>query len=307
MSSKKNNSGFLDALFNYLFKMIIKIIFYGILGIFLILFSFRWLSIPNKSKGIETQENQEALQMVERFIIDTGQPYYYRGVVDKYFNESIAIVISGLQQHPVWGWIKPADGIISTRYLEYLEKKAIAYNENKNIKQSLLDFISAVNTLQMNHQINVVDMFEAGSLAFANGILVGWADDLAVEFLYGDDESRKENVAEAFRQAILVSELYFPITNMICLIIGTIFSIGGLVAIWLTRSADSIGHAFMLGFGAEIGEAVLFHGGYYYTTGRLIITRQEVYITIAVAFFMGFVGISVYKKYHRNKQIKGGR
>ncbi len=271
--------------------------------IFVIALSVSWTMIPNRIGGVQNQESKNAFHTVESFLIESGQPYYYRGKADETFEESLAGVISGLQQHSVWGWSRPADGVLSNEFLKHLKGKAEAYNENEAIKQSLLRFIDAVDVLKEDRQINVVHGFEAASLAFANGIFVGWADDLAVKFLYDDSEATMEAALRSFRQAVLISELYFPITSMVFLMIGMVFSIGGLIAVWLARNANDMKHAFSLGFGAEVAEAVVFHIGYYYTTQKVSITQNEVFITIGVGVLMGCVAMKVYSD-HRKKLMR---
>lgn len=146
--------------------------------------------------------------------------------------------------------------------------------------------------------------FQISSLTFANGIFVGWADDLTIKLFHSDSSYDKEAASTAFRGAILKGEQEYPMATAIFNLLGAFFSIGGLIAIWLARSAANAKEAFNLGFWAEIVESVLFHTGYYTTVGASAITGAEVLITLVVALIMGGVATQINKKYRLMTQTK---
>lgn len=134
------------------------------------------------------------------------------------------------------------------------------------------------------------------SLAFANGILVGWADNLAVALFHDGSSSALND----FSRAINIGERKFPVPILICTIIGTFLSIGGVIAVLMARSAESVGQAFALGFFAEIGEGIVYNVGYYATTGRNGVTPEEIGVTFIVAIIMGFVAMGVNSRASHN-------
>lgn len=137
---------------------------------------------------------------------------------------------------------------------------------------------------------------QIASLFFMNGILVGWADNLATAFFFDGSSS----AARDFRDAILTGERHYPITVLIWVIIGTFLSVGGVIAVLMARSASSSGEAFKLGFFAEIAEGVIYHIGYFVSTDRVGLTPEEFGLTFVAAIIMGFIAMGVHsgaKKY----------
>ena len=141
-----------------------------------------------------------------------------------------------------------------------------------------------------------VNGFQIASLTFANGVFDGWADDLAVKLFHADSTYQKEAALNAFRDAILKGEREYPLATAIFNLLGAIFSIGGLIAVWLARSAANAKDAFNLGFWAEIVESAVFHAGYFATVGASALSGVEVLITLVVAVLMGVVAIQLNKK-----------
>ena len=139
------------------------------------------------------------------------------------------------------------------------------------------------------------------SFSFIDGILVGWADEAYVWLFHSEEPEMARIVTKAFRGAALLGEEEHPITVLIFLLLGTIFSIGGVIAVWVARNADNLNHAFALGFWAEIVEAGAYHTGYYHTMQKSALSFEEVGITVVVAIVMGLVAQSVWKKYHKQK------
>jgi len=137
-----------------------------------------------------------------------------------------------------------------------------------------------------------VSGFQVASLSFANGVLVGWADNIAAAVLSSNDYE-KERMLAAFRNAILAGEQQYPVAVLIFVIIGTFLSVGGVVAVLLARSAKSSGEAFKLGFFAEIAEGVVYNVGYYATTGVNGVTPEEIGLTLVAAIIMGLVAVGV--------------
>lgn len=142
-----------------------------------------------------------------------------------------------------------------------------------------------------------VNAFQISSLTFANGVFDGWADDLAVRLFYSDSAYEKQSALSAFREAVLKGEQEYPMATAIFNLIGAIFSIGGVIAVWLARSAASSKEAFNMGFWAEIVESVVFHAGYYATVGKSSVSGMEVILTLVVAVFMGAVATQLNKKH----------
>ncbi len=166
----------------------------------------------------------------------------------------------------------------------------------------LLTFLFAWLTIPSEK--NEVNAFQVSSLTFANGVFDGWADDLAIKLFHSESNHNKESARIAFRGAILKGEQEFPLATTIFNLLGAFFSVGGLIAVWLARSAANTSEAFTLGFWAEIIESLVFHIGYYKTVGSSSVTGQEVLITIVVAVIMGFVAQQVNKKYGNRTQTK---
>ena len=133
------------------------------------------------------------------------------------------------------------------------------------------------------------------SLAFANGIFVGWADNIAA-WLLTDTEQDRLFALKKFRDAILIGERESPVLVAVFVLFGTLLSIGGVIAVWMARSAASLGAAFRLGFFAEIAEGVAYNVGYYATTGKSGVSTEEAGITLIVALFMGIVAIFVFRR-----------
>lgn len=137
--------------------------------------------------------------------------------------------------------------------------------------------------------------FDIASLTFANGIFDGWADNLAVKFLYADYQ--QESAKEAFRNAILIGEKDFPMATAIFNVLGAFLSIGGVIAVWVARSAANSSEAFSFGFWAEVIESIVFHAGYYTTVGESSVTGMEVVITLIVAVIMGIVAVQINRRH----------
>lgn len=143
-----------------------------------------------------------------------------------------------------------------------------------------------------------VSGFEISSLTFANGVFDGWADDLAIKLFHSDSSYDKSSAKASFRSAILRGERDHPTATAIFNVLGAFFSIGGLIAVWVARSADNAKQAFNFGFWAEIIESVVFHAGYSATVGKVSLSGVEVAITLVVAVIMGTVAVQVNKRYH---------
>jgi hypothetical protein len=137
------------------------------------------------------------------------------------------------------------------------------------------------------------------SFAFVDGIIVGWADEAYIRFFHEDDPINADAASNAFRAAVLKGESEFPLVMLGFLVLGTLFSIGGLIALWFARTADTIGNAFTLGFWAEIAEAVAYHVGASSTTGNNSFSWEAAVITLAVAVFMGFVAKGIWKRHNK--------
>ena len=76
--------------------------------------------------------------------------------------------------------------------------------------------------------------FHIASYALADGIFVGWADELAIKIFHSDNTFQAK---EAFKYVTLFGQQYHPGTYAIFILIGTFFSIGGVIAVWIARSA----------------------------------------------------------------------
>lgn len=153
--------------------------------------------------------------------------------------------------------------------------------------------------LAIPSKATALELLDIASLTFANGILVGWADDLAIFLFHSDSEVTKNAALHAFRNATLYGESAFPRTVAIFNLVGAFLSIGGVVAVWLARSASTTGGAFRLGFFAELAEGVIYHIGYYATTGLVIVSKEEIGISVIVALIMGGVATTVFKRTKR--------
>ena len=238
-------------------------------GFFFVAWFFSFLQIPLKPSPAKIDAGYDkAFSVLKNFIAEAGMEISFSNTTDEAFKRALATTIAGLQQHPVWGWRGPSDGVISAEFLQHLSAKAKAYSD-ENIKRKVLDFISAVATLQKNKHIWELSQWRATSLAFANGIFVGWADDFGA-WVYNRDDSRKREAArDDYKNAVLLGEAYYPVATLVFTILGTIFSVFGVIAVWMARNADNEKHAFKLGFWAEIGESALFQFGYFYTTKKM--------------------------------------
>jgi len=139
--------------------------------------------------------------------------------------------------------------------------------------------------------------FEIASLTLANGVLAGWADDIAVQLFHSDSVSAQQAATAAFRDAILLGERQHFWVTVIFNLIGAFLSLGGVIAIWLARSASSAKQAFSMGFWAEIAESFSFHLGYKTTIGHWAVSQEEVGITLMVAVIMGLLAIRINKSY----------
>lgn len=139
---------------------------------------------------------------------------------------------------------------------------------------------------------NGVNGFQVASLSFANGVFVGWADNIAA-LIMGGSSQEQSRILSDFRQAILTGESHYPVVVLIFVIIGTFLSVGGVIAVWMARSASSSGEAFKLGFFAEIAEGVVYNVGYYATTGKNGVSPEEIGLTLVAALIMGMIAIGV--------------
>lgn len=141
-----------------------------------------------------------------------------------------------------------------------------------------------------------LNRFLAASYAFGDGVFVGWGDELATSILYQDDEYAKAEAMEIFARAAVVVPREYPNLSMIFLILGTFLSIFGMIAVWFAKNAKSRGDAFKLGAGAEIGEGVLYHTGYYNTVGEWVVSPLEIAATAVIAVLMGLIAMARVKK-----------
>jgi hypothetical protein len=144
-----------------------------------------------------------------------------------------------------------------------------------------------------------VTELQALSFAFADGFLVGWADELAVKIFYSESEEMEKTASAAFREAAIIGEDKYPVGTMLFLLIGSILSIGAIIAVQIARSADNVNQAFKLGFFTEIAESVAYHTGYYSTMQKSALSTEEVVITLVVAFITGFAATFAFKNFHK--------
>lgn len=142
---------------------------------------------------------------------------------------------------------------------------------------------------------DVANGLQIVSLAFANSVFVGWADDIAASIFSASAYERSQMIT-AYREAILAGERNLQVAVLIFTLLGTFLSIGGVIAVLMARSATSYGQAFAFGFFAEIAEGVAWHLGYFATVGRSVVSMEEIGMTLIVAIIMGFVAMSVYSK-----------
>lgn len=145
--------------------------------------------------------------------------------------------------------------------------------------------------------VGEIDEIHLASFAFADGLLDGWADELAIKLFHSDNPFQQTLANLRFRTAVDMLEQQHPTMNAIFLLLGSIFSVGGMIAVWVARNADNEAHAFKLGFWAEIAEFVAYHTGYYSTMQRSALSGEEILITLCVACLMGYVAKRVYRSY----------
>lgn len=144
---------------------------------------------------------------------------------------------------------------------------------------------------------------ETASLSFANSVMVGWADDIAVNALYHNDYYAKQSAVELVQQTVNYGHYEYPDTTAIAAFIGGFFSIGGVVAVMLARSAQSAMGAFKLGFFAEIAEGLLYQLGWYATMGSFSVSNMEIILTLVTGLIMGVIAIAVHSQH--KKRILG--
>lgn len=149
------------------------------------------------------------------------------------------------------------------------------------------------------HEING---FHVASLTFTNGILDGWADDVAAWLFNQEKPWAEQEALASYAHAILKGRAEYPKVDLVFNIMGAIFSVGGLVALWLARAADGPKQAFLLGFFAEVIEGAVFVAGEYATIGRYSMSSTEVVLTLVLGVFMGFVAIFI-NDHHKRKLI----
>lgn len=160
----------------------------------------------------------------------------------------------------------------------------------------LLGAFGAWKDIPKNNNIKGSDVF---ALALADGALVGWASKIGAGWFYPDSGISKVRAEKVYVDVMNYGEQYHSSAITWGLVIGTFISIGGVIAVWMARSASSVGEAFKLGFFAEIAEGVVYHVGYITTMGRSTLSTEEVGITLVVAIIMGLVAMGAYNSHHK--------
>ena len=269
-------------------------------GIFVVGWATAFIRIPHTVGPVHKKALASYNHVID-FMHEAGKTTLNTGRIDAQFEQDLHDIIFGLQEHPVWGWEIPADGVISGLYLQHLKLKAGTYHD-KDVGEKVLAFIESLEYLNKKDHIFYIGGFSISSLAFSNGIFVGWADELAIKLFHSDTEDEKKAAQHAYKKLTLYGQVYHPTLNLIFLVFGTIFSIFGAIAVFIARKQLLAEDAFKIGFFAEIGEFFLFQLGYYVSTGENGITFSEILITLAVAVLMGFVAVWLHKKYNERQR-----